>query len=285
VGDVIRGSCLCGDVAWEGEGPLLWLHHCHCSRCRKANGTPFATVGAVPEQSFRHLRGRDAIVRWESGSGAVRAFCGRCGSAAPDGTATLGLVFMAAGTLDDGPGSRPELHIFAASKAPWYEIPDALPRHDAYPPGIDAPVLPDPPRSAPKPGVLRGSCLCGGVAYEVRGAIQAIRNCHCARCRKARGAAHASNLVVAADALRFVRGEPLLRSYKIPEARFFTQVFCGTCGAKLPRVDRERGIGVVPMGSLDDDPGRAPDHHIFVGSKAPWFEIADDLPQHPEAQK
>jgi hypothetical protein len=120
------------------------------------------------------------------------------------------------------------------------------------------------------------------VAFGVRGPIQAIRNCHCSRCRKARAAAHATNMVVAADALRFERGEDRLVSYKLPEARFFTQVFCRDCGTKLPRVDPSRGIAVVPMGALDDDPGRGPDHHIFVGSKAPWFEIADELPQHIE---
>jgi hypothetical protein len=280
----VTGSCLCGDVAWEGEGPLVWLHHCHCGRCRKSHGTPFASFGAVPESSFRRLRGDDAIVRFESRPGFFRPFCGRCGSAVPDEAAPgLGLVFMPAGCLDGDPGSRPESHIFVASKAPWYEIPDALPRFDAYPPGVDAPVLPDPPpRPAPEPGVLRGGCLCGGVGYEVRGPIQAIRSCHCGRCRKGRAAAHASNMVVAAGALRFVRGEPLLASYKIPEARYFTQVFCRTCGGKLPRVDPERGIAVVPMGSLDDDPGRGPEHHIFTASKAPWFDIADALPQHPE---
>jgi len=51
----------------------------------------------------------------------------------------------------------------------------------------------------------------------------------------------------------------------------------------MPRLDPNRGIAVVPMGSLDDDPGIRPTAHIFVGSKAPWFEIADDLPQYKES--
>jgi hypothetical protein len=129
---------------------------------------------------------------------------------------------------------------------------------------------------------VRGSCLCGGVAFELTEAPALARFCHCSRCRKARAAAHASNLVGAADGLSWLRGTELLRSYKVPEARFFTQVFCRVCGGKLPRVDPERGIAVLPLGSLDDDPGRGPEHHIFVASKAPWFEITDDLPQHAE---
>jgi hypothetical protein len=176
------------------------------------------------------------------------------------------------------------MHIFVGSKAPWERITDGLPQHAAFPPGIDAHVLPDPPPLAPPaPGALRGSCLCGGAAYELRGEIRAVRSCHCSRCRKARAAAHASNLVGAADGLRWLRGEDLLQSYKVPEARFFTQVFCRVCGGKLPRVDFDRGIAVLPLGSLDDDPGRGPEHHIFVGSKAPWFEITDGLPQYTEA--
>jgi hypothetical protein len=82
--------------------------------------------------------------------------------------------------------------------------------------------------------------------------------------------------------LRFTRGEDRLALYKIPEARFFAQAFCTTCGSKLPRIDASRDLAVVPLGALDDDPRARPSEHIFVGSKAPWFEIADTLPQNAE---
>ena len=82
-----------------------------------------------------------------------------------------------------------------------------------------------------------------------------------------------------ADDLRFQRGAELLMTYKLPIARFFTQAFCRTCGSPMPRIDRERGLAIVPMGSLDDDPGMRPQRHIFVASRAPWYEIPDDLPQ------
>jgi hypothetical protein len=257
------------------------MHHCHCSRCRKLHGTPFATYALAAAKGFRWLSERASVTRFEPVPGASRHFCGRCGSVVP-GDPWHELVGLAIGCLDGDPGARPEAHIFVGSKAAWERISDALPQFEAFPPGVDAQVLPSPPPRPPEPGVLRGSCPCGAVAFGVRGPIQAIRNCHCSRCRKARAAAHATNMVVAADALRFERGEDRLVSYKLPEARFFTQVFCRDCGTKLPRVDPSRGIAVVPMGALDDDPGRGPDHHIFVGSKAPWFEIADELPQHIE---
>jgi hypothetical protein len=276
----MQASCLCADVTWEAEGPFELMHHCHCGRCRKAHGVPFATLVAAQADRFR-LRGAERAVAWESSPGLRRWFCGRCGSVVP-GHAEGGRVFFPCGNLDGDPGVPILAHIFAASKAPWYEIPDALPRFDAYPPGFDAPVLADRPLAAARASTTRGSCNCGAVAFEYEGAPSLCRNCHCGRCRKARSAAHASNLGVKLAQLRFTRGEDRLALYKVPEARFFAQAFCTTCGAKLPRLDPSRDLAIVPMGALDDDPGVRPAEHIFVASKAPWFEITDALPQHAE---
>jgi hypothetical protein len=275
-----RASCLCGVVTWELEGPYVFMHHCHCGRCRKAHGTPFATyIGAVQDH-FR-LCGAEHVATWEAQPGASRSFCSHCGAVVP-GVPFNGLVFAPAGNLEDDPGERPGDHIFVGSKASWYEIPDDLPRFDAYPPGVDATVLPDPLRSEPSPGVIRGSCLCGAVAYAIEAPPVLARNCHCGRCRRGRSAAYAANLFVPADGIRFTRGGDNLRSFKVPEAQRFAQVFCRTCGSPMPRLDRDRGMAVVPMGSLDDPPGVTPGAHIFVGSRAPWFAIADRLPQHDE---
>jgi hypothetical protein len=128
---------------------------------------------------------------------------------------------------------------------------------------------------------ITGSCLCGAVGYELTQDPPWAHNCHCSRCRKTRGTAFASNLFVPIDGFRFTRGEDLLLSYKPPEAERFTHVFCRQCGSSLPWLNQARGIAVVPMGSLDDDPGIVPHAHIFVDSRASWFTITDDLPQHP----
>jgi hypothetical protein len=68
----------------------------------------------------------------------------------------------------------------------------------------------------------------------------------------------------------------------LPAAKFFTHTFCRTCGSSAPRVDPARGIAILPMGAFDDDPGVRVREHIFVGSKAPWWEIDDALPQYEE---
>src|SRR5437867_2212787 len=250
----VGGSCLCGDVAFELV-PGDWMGHCHCSMCRKAHGAAFATHVSTEATAFRWLRGAERVRRYESSPGAFRPFCERCGSKVPEPPAS-GQVLVPAGLLDDDPQIRPRMHIFVASKAPWHEIADSLPRFDAYPPGAGG-AVPFSRRSEPAPGVARGSCVCGRVAYEIADRVPGpIANCHCSRCRKGRSAAHASNLFVELARFRWLRGEGLLVSYKVPEAQRFTQVFCRTCGASAPRVDAERGRVVVPAGSLRSEERR-----------------------------
>src|SRR6266849_3005211 len=276
----VHGHCLCGDVAFEADAPFEFMGHCHCSMCRKHHGAAFSSALAVRPERFRWLRGAEGIRHYESSSGGDRPFCARCGSAVPGSAGDL--VFIAPGVLDDDPEMRPQADIFVGSKAPWHEIAGSLPRFDAFPPGMGSAVAFE-RRSDPAAGMVRGSCLCGGVGYEITGPIAGpIVNCHCSRCRKARAAAHASTLFVDLASFRWLRGEELIASYKVPEAERFTQGFCRTCGAKVPGVNTQRRRVVVPAGSLDDDPGAREELHIFVGSKAPWYEIADDLPQHEE---
>jgi hypothetical protein len=273
----MQGGCLCGEIRWRSEGGFELSSHCHCSRCRKAHGTAYGTYGAAPASGFQ-VEGKPA--RFESSEHFVRCFCPRCGSVTP-GDAADGHRVVPLGGLDGDAGVRPLAHIFVASKAPWFELTDELPRFGAYPPGFGTPALPDRPVERRAAGV-RGSCLCGRVAFELSEPATTARFCHCLRCRKARAAAFAANLLVPESAIRFTRGEELLVSYKIPEALRFTQTFCGACGGKLPRIDPARKLAVVPMGSLDDDPGMRPREHIFVGSKAAWDVITDALPQHAE---
>ncbi len=278
------GSCLCGTVSWRMEGPWEGMTHCHCSMCRKAHGAAFATYVTVARERFGWLSGEPAITGYESSPGFHRAFCGTCGSVVPS-TENAGRVFVPAGCLDEDPGLRPSAHIFAASKAPWHGIADDLPRADAYTDPASGPVIEQPARGAGRPGVLAGSCLCGAVAYEVRSPVHTVHNCHCQRCRKARAAAHTTNGFATADGLVYLRGEELLTQYKVPAARFFTHSFCRVCGSGMPRADLERGFAVIPFGSLDDDPGRGADDHIYTASKAAWYRIEDDLPQFEEGPK
>jgi hypothetical protein len=249
--------------------------------CRKQHGTAFQTWLGAPAKGFRFVRGAETVRGYESSPGGVRSFCPRCGSVVPT-PPTGDRVFVPAGLLDGDPGARPEIHLFVGSKAVWHEIADSLPRAEAYPPGWGE-AAPYERRTDATEGRVRGSCLCGDVAYEIAGRVEgAIVSCHCSRCRRARAAAHASNLFVDLARFRWLRGEERLDSYKVPEAERFAQTFCTRCGSTLPRVATASGRAVVPAGTLDDDPGAREGLHIFVGSKAPWFEIADALPRYAE---
>ncbi len=277
----MQGSCLCGDVVWEVEGPGELVHHCHCGMCRKVHGTPYATAGGFPETSFRFVRGKEGLRHYESSRGNRRSFCGRCGSAMPSEPAQ-GLVFAPFGSLEDDPGGRPLAHIFVASKASWHEIEDDLPRFDAYPPGYPDPDLI--PREVPRApaGKIGGSCLCAAVAYEFSGPVDRWHECYCSRCRRARAAAHASNLFLPVDRFAWTRGEEHVEGYKLPEAARFGQSFCRVCGGKVPRVNPQLGFVSIPAGSLDDDPGVRPQSQIFVASRAPWSEVRKGLPAYAE---
>ncbi len=125
---------------------------------------------------------------------------------------------------------------------------------------------------------IHGSCLCGGVAFEMTAAPLGPTFCHCSRCRKTRGTGHATNLRVPSDGLRFLRGEELLLKFHPPGAKYYEHWFCRVCGSTMPRFD-DRGFAVIPMGAFDEDPGVRPERHIHVASKAPWETICDDLPQ------
>ena len=277
---MIRGSCLCRTVRWSFDGAFDSMTHCHCEMCRKAHGAPFATYAIGSAEHFRFEHGEDAVTRYESSPGFVRAFCSGCGSVVPYPVRGTG-IGIPVGPLDDDPGMRATGHIYAKWKARWHPITDSLPQHEARESG-DEPRVDRATASPSTDGVLRGSCLCGSAAYEVTGPIKVVHNCHCSRCRKARAAAHTTNGFTTMEDVRYTRGEDTLQTYRLAEARHFSQVFCPTCGSGMPRRDPERGIAVIPFGSLDDDPGRGADDHIFVASKAPWHEITDDLPRFDE---
>jgi hypothetical protein len=276
-----EGRCLCGAVRYQVDGPFANLLHCHCSMCRKHHGTPFATWAAAPLAGFRFTAGESEVVRYDSSPGFHRSFCRTCGSVVPEAVAAAGLVVCPAGNLEGDLGIEPQLHMFVASKARWYEITDDLPQHDEYPPEFGMQAAPRAP-VATSGSHAQGSCLCGAIAYEIAGPPQRMFYCHCSRCCRGRSAAHAANVFYATDGFRWVRGEELLTDYQLPEAKYFGTAFCRICGSEMPRVSRERGVAVVPAGSLDTDPGIRPMAHIFVGSKAPWDRITDDLPQFEE---
>jgi hypothetical protein len=276
-----RGECLCGTVRYEADGPLSITFHCHCSICRKHHGSAFATFVAAPLMGFRWLSGQEHIDRYPSSEKGERPFCRTCGAVTPTLLKDMDLAFLPAGNLPGDLDVRPQAHLFVGSKASWYPITDSLPQHEEYPPEYGIRGVSSEPREV-RAGVVSGTCLCGDIAYEVSAPALAMRHCHCSRCRRGRSAAHATNLGYRIPDFRFTRGAQQVADYRVPEAKFFGVAFCRRCGGAAPRISQERGFVIVPAGTLDCDPGIRPTDHIFVGSKANWFEITDGLPQFQE---
>lgn len=274
-------SCLCSAIRYRIDGPFEQMLHCHCSMCRKHHGTAFMTAAAARLDGFRWISGPEGLESYASSARGSRVFCSRCGAVGPQLLEHAGMVLCPAGNLAGDPGIRPQAHMFVKSKAPWYSITDTLPQHDEYPPEFRTHGVANVPRQSLS-GNVEGSCLCGGVGYEAHGEPLRMVHCHCSRCRLSRSAAHATNLFYADRNFRWTRGGKHIREYKVPEARYFTVAFCTVCGGKVPRISPERGLVVIPAGSIDTDVPLRPQAHIYVASKAPWFEITDNLPQYPE---
>ena len=126
---------------------------------------------------------------------------------------------------------------------------------------------------------IRGSCLCGVVSYEITGSFKVIGHCHCSTCRKSHGAAFATWGIINPDQFRWTSGVEFVEGYKSSPGR--ERCFCKKCGS--PRVSTHSGkVTEVVLGTVGGDPGVRPGEHVFVRSKAPWYEMTDTRPQFEE---
>jgi hypothetical protein len=126
---------------------------------------------------------------------------------------------------------------------------------------------------------LNGKCECGSVRYTVADEFRYALNCHCSNCRAGTGAAFKPFAGIERDKLELTAGDDSLLIVGEPDAN---HTRCAACGSLLYSVVRDGAYVHVALGSLVDAPSIRPTSHIFVGSKAPWFEITDDLPQFDE---
>jgi hypothetical protein len=128
--------------------------------------------------------------------------------------------------------------------------------------------------------MIKGSCICGKIEYELSEQGQLMNNCHCSQCRKASGAAFGSFLHISKDYFKWLKGEEFIQVYK-PSSEI-NRSFCKICGYCIPSIFEEYNNVVVPAGTLDDDPNLKPIVNIYIGSKASWYTITDNLPAYEE---
>jgi len=129
-------------------------------------------------------------------------------------------------------------------------------------------------------GTLHGQCSCGEVRFVVEDTFDYAFYCHCSRCRLRTGSAFAAIAGIGVDKVQVTAGsDHLLIEGECSDGY---SARCSRCYAFLFAVVRDRQYLHISLGTLVDTPSRAPDHHIYVGSKAPWFQITDGLPQYDE---
>ena len=121
-----------------------------------------------------------------------------------------------------------------------------------------------------------GRCLCGAVAYRVKGPLRAVVYCHCKRCRRTHGHFAAYSACARGD-LELVEDREL-RWYEIDGARYG---FCGHCGARLFWSRRERPTISIAAGTLDEPTWLHATHHIFTADAGDYYEITDELERRP----
>jgi hypothetical protein len=122
-------------------------------------------------------------------------------------------------------------------------------------------------------------CLCRAVNYAVADEFTYAANCHCSNCRRTTGAAFKPFAGIERNKLKVTKGEDNLVIFG---NEIGNDTHCKTCGSLLYSVVRDGAFVHVAMGTLVDDPSIRPSKHIFVGSKAGWFTITDNLPQFDE---
>lgn len=128
---------------------------------------------------------------------------------------------------------------------------------------------------------LKGKCLCGKINYQLVVPPSDLAYCHCSECRRALGSAFGSYARIKRGSFGWLRGSELVTSFE--SAPTVHRCFCSVCGSQLGVIVGEgKELGWITLSSIDSEPGVRPEAHIFVGSKATWYEITDDLPQFEE---
>lgn len=125
-----------------------------------------------------------------------------------------------------------------------------------------------------------GGCLCGAVKFEVSGPFESFFLCHCSRCRKDTGSAHAANLFSTKAALVWRAGEAGIKTYRLPGTRH-ERSFCAECGSALPSMQMDGHLLVVPAGSIDTPVEIRPVAHICLADRADWDRDLETVPGLP----
>lgn len=130
-GGKAEGSCFCGAIRFRVPLPPLWVAHCHCSMCRRAQGAPFVTWFGIPGEQFEFVGTADELRTFHSSPEARRSFCGRCGTPLFfESSRWPGELHVTLASLDPQVAATlsPQAHVYWSDRAPWCAVQDDLPK-------------------------------------------------------------------------------------------------------------------------------------------------------------
>lgn len=253
---MMRGSCLCGGVVFQVEGPLRDVVACHCTQCRKQSGHYWAAT-SVDLSGFRLVS--DRTLRWYRASAeAERGFCTGCGALLFWKPAGEDRISFSPGALEGPTGLHVAEHIFTEDAGDYYR-----------PEG--------PPPAPTKAQWLHGACLCGANRFSLPGPMGAVTACHCTQCRKTSG--HYSASFDAKESEVDWQARHLAEHVTPGGGR---RGFCPDCGCSLFFRGAD-GAFSVEAGSIANPTGGRLSRHIFVADKGDYYALDDGLPQAPGA--
>jgi hypothetical protein len=271
---MLQGQCLCGSIRYRHGGDHSALTVCHCGMCRRWHGSLGAYVGGTPGDC--QLEGEEHLRWFASSADAGRGFCGLCGSKLFWRSEDGNLMDVTAGSLDQPTGLSTTAQIWVRDKGDYYGMPDDAPCFVES--AGEARQESDPSPPAPKEmSERRGRCLCGGVAFTVRGKMRDVVWCHCGQCLHWHG--HFGGYSAASWADIALRGEDRINWYKSSDAA--RRGFCRDCGSSLFWEAAQRDYVSIAVGALDLPTGLATARHIFVEDKGDYYRIGDGATQSP----
>lgn len=249
---MMRGSCLCGQVAFEAV-PGREFITCHCTQCRKQSGHFWAAAFTL-QKDLRLLR--DDGLRWYAASDqARRGFCGGCGAFLFWQPIGEDRISIAAGAFDEPTGLRIAQDWFTEDAGDYYDPAGGPP--------------PQPSAAAQ----LVGSCLCGANSFALPGPMGEVWACHCTQCRKTSGHHSAS---FDADEAAVSWQSRHLTEHVSPGGG--VRGFCSTCGSGL-YFRAADGAFSIEAAAIDNPTGGQLVRHIFVVDKGDYYDLTDGLPQ------
>ncbi|OUS25261.1 hypothetical protein A9Q99_21965 [Gammaproteobacteria bacterium 45_16_T64] len=127
---MLKGQCLCGEVAYQYDGELTEVAICHCSQCRRAQGTPFVTNAPVNMDQLTFLSGEHLLKDYFATENKRRVFCSNCGSPIfSQRMDKLDTVRLRLGTFTTPISHTPDYHIYHSDRVEWFDCVAGIPTY------------------------------------------------------------------------------------------------------------------------------------------------------------